>query len=184
MNRLLKGAIAGAAGVALLLGGAGTFALWNSTATVAGGTIVAGELKVTPDATVGAWTHGGVSIDMGTYRIVPGDVLVYTKDLAVTATGDNLNATLGLGAASITASSSAIPSVQAANDALAGYLNANAVVAATGAKITGSAPTYSLGRGPSTVTVTVTITFPSAAANDAALGSVNLNNLTVTLNQV
>ena len=36
MNKLVKGSIAGAAGIALLLGGAGTFALWNADATRCG----------------------------------------------------------------------------------------------------------------------------------------------------
>ena len=35
MNKLVKGSIAGAAGIALLLGGAGTLALWNADAYIA-----------------------------------------------------------------------------------------------------------------------------------------------------
>ena len=46
MNKLLKGSIAGAAGIALLLGGAGTFALWNDTAAASGGTVQSGNLSV------------------------------------------------------------------------------------------------------------------------------------------
>ena len=46
MNKLTKGAIATAAGIALLLGGAGTFALWNGQTTIAGGTISTGTLAI------------------------------------------------------------------------------------------------------------------------------------------
>src|ERR1700710_1730368 len=44
MNKLVKGAVAGAVGVTLLLGGAGTFALWNSTIGVSTGSISTGNL--------------------------------------------------------------------------------------------------------------------------------------------
>ncbi|MCY7403243.1 MAG: hypothetical protein LH475_01185 [Cryobacterium sp.] len=37
MNKLIVGAIAGTAGLTLLPGDAGTFALWNSAAAVTGG---------------------------------------------------------------------------------------------------------------------------------------------------
>ena len=45
MNKTFSGSIAGAAGIALLLGGAGTFAQWNSSAAVAGTSITAGVLN-------------------------------------------------------------------------------------------------------------------------------------------
>ena len=44
MNKLVKGAVAGAAGIALLLGGAGTFALWNASTNVSTGSISTGTL--------------------------------------------------------------------------------------------------------------------------------------------
>lgn len=187
MNKLLKGAIAGAAGVALLLGGAGTFALWNSSASVTGGNIVGGNLLVADSGTAGAWTANGAAITLAAFKAAPGDVLRFTKTVNVTASGNNLVATLGLGTASITGSTGA-----AADSALAGYLNANTVLAATGTAITGTGPTYTVTPGTagitsSPVTVTATITFPKSATagaeNTAALGSVNLNNLTVTLSQ-
>jgi alternate signal-mediated exported protein len=189
MNKLLKGAIAGAAGVALLLGGAGTFALWNSSATVTGGKVVAGNLLVTADSSTGTWTANNVSIDIATFKAVPGDVLKFTKIVNVTASGDKLVATLGLGTASITGST---PNATA-DTALATYLNANTVLAATGAAITGAGPSYTVTPGTagitaSPVTVTATITFPKNAVaafeNNTKLGSVNLADLTVTLTQV
>jgi len=187
MNKLLTGAIAGAAGVALLLGGAGTFALWNSSASVTGGNIVAGNLLVSDPGTAAAWTANGTAITLASFKAVPGDVLKFTKTVNVTASGDNLVATLGLGTASITGATAG-----AADTALAGYLTANTVLAATGTAITGAGPTYTVtpgttGISSSPVVVTATITFPKSLTagfeNSAKLGSVNLNNLTVTLTQ-
>ena len=55
MNKIIKGSIAGAAGIALLLGGAGTFALWNDSTSVQGGKIKAGNLALVNQT--GAWTE-------------------------------------------------------------------------------------------------------------------------------
>jgi len=190
MNKLVKGAIAGAAGIALLLGGAGTFALWNASSTVSGGTIVAGNLVVADSGTPGTWTvnNGVTPIVIGSYRAVPGDVLKFTKTVNVTATGDNLVATLGLGTASITPTTAG----KQVDIALAGYLGSNAVLTATGNSITASGSTYTVTAGAAgivaqPVVVTATLTFPKSATagleNDAELGSVKLNDLTVTLTQ-
>lgn len=186
MNKLTKAAIAGAAGIALLLGGAGTFAFWNSSAAVSGGTITAGDLKVVNDGPAGVWKdQANNTIDIGTYKIVPGDVLTYTDDLTVTAVGGHLTATLGFGAQSITAASSA-----AADVALAGELTDTAVLTASGAGITGTGPTYTINASTapvsSVVTVVVTLTFPQGTAgqyNDAKTGAVNLSDFNVTLTQ-
>lgn len=46
MNKATKGAVAaGAAGI-LLLGGAGTFALWEDNASITGGTVSTGHLDL------------------------------------------------------------------------------------------------------------------------------------------
>ncbi len=186
MNKLLTGAIAGAAGVALLLGGAGTFALWNSSASVAGGNIVAGNLLVADTGTAGTWTANGTAVTLSSFKAVPGDVLSYTKTIAVTATGNNLVATLGLGTSSITPTSAS-----AADTALAAYLTKSAVLSATGTGIAASGANYTITAGTAgvsqNVTVTATITFPKNAAagfeNNTKLGSVSLDNLTVSLTQ-
>lgn len=194
MNKLAKGAIAGAAGVALLLGGAGTFAFWNSTADIAGGTITAGDLLVEQDGTAGVWVNQlGTVIDIADYRIVPGDTLTFTDDVLVTAVGDTLEATLGLGGGSIASDGTA------AGDALAARLTAGAVVTATGPGITAAAApnTYDIvaadGTGGSIVdqevTLAVTITFPFAGDpatqdNPAKNGVVSLAGMNITLTQV
>ncbi|MET0673900.1 MAG: alternate-type signal peptide domain-containing protein [Microbacterium pygmaeum] len=185
MNKLAKGAIAGAAGLVLLLGGAGTFAFWNASAGISGGTIVAGNLNVVNDGTAGAWVdQSGNPIDIATYKIVPGDVLTYTDDLTVVAVGDNLVASLSLSDQSIAASSAAPADVK-----LAQYLTESAELTASGAGISGTGP-YTITAGTagvnSTVTVEVTITFPAGAAgeyNDAKLGSVSLSGMNVVLTQ-
>jgi alternate signal-mediated exported protein len=105
MNKIIKGSIAGAAGIALLLGGAGTFALWNESTTVSASTITSGTMRLT--ATTGSWynvTKSQAIADPTTFRVVPGDVLEYRTTLSVTATGDDLKATLSYDPAAAMAS--------------------------------------------------------------------------------
>lgn len=187
MNKLAKGSIAGAAGIALLLGGAGTFALWNSSATVSGGTITAGDLLVENTDGLGTWAdQNGAITTIADYRIVPGDTLTYTDTLQVTATGDNLVATLDLGDGSI----APLVAGDAEDVALTGFLTEGAVLTASGTGISGTGP-YTVTPGEAgvsePVTVTVTLQFPSSATpgfeNAAKLGAVSLSDLTVTLTQ-
>lgn len=189
MNKLTKAAIAGAAGIALLLGGAGTFAVWNSQATIAGGQITAGNLTVAT-TNAGVWKdQNGATINLATYRIVPGDTLTYTQDITINATGQNLTAALALGAGSIAPATSG----DTEDVALASALSGSAVLSmnlVTG--ITGSGSSYTIDAAtlssPALTTVTATITFPkdvaTVGANNAAkLGVVNLAGMNVTLTQ-
>ncbi|MFC5929347.1 alternate-type signal peptide domain-containing protein [Cryobacterium melibiosiphilum] len=190
MNTLLKGSIAGVAGIALLLGGAGTFALWNSSATVDGGTIVAGELDVEA-AAAGVWTVNGAATmaTLDDFVAVPGDTMVFTQTLNITASGDNLVATLELDPASIGASTVG----NDADDALALYLQKGAVLAAdgTGIGVVSADNVTTITAGATGVTeavdVTVTIDFPQNAVagfeNDTMLGSVDLSDMALTLTQ-
>ncbi|WP_105035347.1 alternate-type signal peptide domain-containing protein [Cryobacterium aureum] len=188
MNKLLVSAIAGAAGLTLLLGGAGTFALWNSSASIAGGTIAAGTLTVADSATAGVWKSGATVITLSNYRIVPGDVLTYTKTVDIVASGDNLVATAVLDPATVVPTNAAAP----IDVKLAGYITKSATLSITGAGITGTSPNLTItptatGGAARTATVIVTLTFPKTATagaeNDAKLGSVNLGALAVTLTQ-
>src|SRR6187402_2589102 len=103
MNKLTKGTIVGAAGIALLLGGAGTFALWSDSASVDGGTVTSGTLSFN-DVRPGVWkdispdVNGGAGVDINpaTFLTVPGDVLAYTSDVVVNATGTHLLANFGV----------------------------------------------------------------------------------------
>jgi alternate signal-mediated exported protein len=204
MNKLTKAAIATAVGAALLIGGTGTFAYWNAQTGVAGGNIVAGQLSIADVApTAGAWTvqkNGtgtATAVTLSSFRASPGDVLTYTKNVTVTATGDNLTATLSLAANSITANSTSVP----ADVALAGYLTKTATIAITSAlpsTITvGAGNTYVLTPGTTGIvaqplTVSAVITFPKnvnpgttngTQENPSMTGSVNLTGLAINLNQ-
>lgn len=189
MKKIVKATIAAAAGATLLLGGAGTFATWNASATTQGTSISSGNLVVEDSGAAGVWTANGSStpISLAGYTIAPGDTLTYTKTMSIAAEGDNISATLGLTPASIAAADA----TNANDQALAGYLSANAVLTATGTGITGAGPTFTVTPGAAgiaqNVTVSVTITFPygdTAGGNNAAMsGMVNLSDLTVTLTQ-
>lgn len=94
MNKMAKGAIATAAGVVLLIGGGGTLAVWNVEQNAKAGQIAAGDLNLV--AGIGQWSVEGETgtIDISTYRTVPGDTLTYTQDVDITLEGDNLEAEL------------------------------------------------------------------------------------------
>ena len=198
MNKLVKGAVATAVGAALLMGGAGTFAYWNDSVGVNGGTIVAGNLAVA-DATPtdGVWTvqkdgtgTAATVANIASFVASPGDKFTYTKTVKITATGNNLVATLALTPGSI----AAVTPATAANTALASYLTSTSTIAATGTGISAGtvAGTYNVTAGAAgvtsrDVTVTVVINFPKSTTagfeNNTKLGSVNLSGLAVTLNQ-
>ena len=198
MKKLVKGAIATAVGSALLMGGAGTFAYWNDSVGITGGTIVAGNLAVA-DATPtdGVWTvqKDGTGTattvpNIASFVASPGDKFTYTKTVKITATGNNLVATLALTPGSIVAATPA----SAANTALASYLTSTSTIAATGTGVSAGtvAGTYNVTAGTAgvsarDVTVSVVVTFPKSTTagfeNNTKLGSVNLSGLAVTLNQ-
>lgn len=99
MNKLVKGAIATGVGVILLVGGGGTLATWNQTQSASMGSVVSGDLNLEVNTATdkGHWTNAsGSTINVATYKVVPGDVLTYTQDLKVTLTGDQMRARLSL----------------------------------------------------------------------------------------
>lgn len=91
-STIIKGSAAIALGAALLLGGGGTLANWNASATATPGTIVAGDLNVENNV-AGKWTdRAGNPVTISTYTVVPGDKLTYSQDLVVTLKGDKMAA--------------------------------------------------------------------------------------------
>jgi alternate signal-mediated exported protein len=170
MNKLVKAAVAGAAGIALLMGGAGTFALWNSSATVSAGTITAGTLSLTANSD-GVWKNGSTTIDPATYKIIPGTTLVYTQTLTVNATGDGLTA--GLTYSGMTGSGTLDSSV-----------TKTLAVTSTSPNVTvsGNNVTVVSAATPATVKVTFTVSLPSSATTGQG-GTLNLSALTFTLAQ-
>ncbi|HNP14842.1 MAG: alternate-type signal peptide domain-containing protein [Cryobacterium sp.] len=177
MNKLTKSAIAGAAGIALLLGGAGSLAYWNDSASLTGGTITAGELTITANGT-GTWKDSNdTTISLASFHAVPGDVLTYTANFDVSAVGDNLSATVALTGDSIAAASAAGADVK-----LASLLTKSAVLKVNGVATT----TVSPAAGTQTITVSVSITWPNGTTADdnaAMNGAVDLSNMTITLTQ-
>lgn len=182
MNRKTKGAIAAGAAVVLLLGGAGSYALWSDNSTVNGGTITAGTLKLNPGA-AGAWTDhsttmiGGTPVDPSTQPIVPGDIWEYDATYTISATGKNMKAQLTPTPGSIT-----IPA--AFNDPACG---GSCVTVSSTTSVNGG-PAAS---GPVTVNnndsvaVKVTVNFNTATPNQVGqTGTVSVSNMTIQLNQV
>jgi alternate signal-mediated exported protein len=166
MNKLVKGSIAGAAGIALLLGGAGTFALWNSTATVNAQTITAGSLSLVANHD-GVWKQGTATITPATYKIVPGTTLEFTQTLTVTAVGDGLKANL--------THSGLTPA-----GGLSNLTKETLSVTSSAATIDGN--TMKFNAGTSTVNVKVTVEFP-ADSTGGQTESLNLSAITFTLTQ-
>ncbi|GEP47403.1 alternate-type signal peptide domain-containing protein [Microbacterium saccharophilum] len=188
MNKIAKASIATAAGVALLLGGAGTFATWNASAAEAGSsTIVAGNLVVEDTKVAGTWTANGSPITIATYAVSPGDVLTYTKTMKIKADGDSLQAIPALTGGSIVAANP----TNAADQALAASLLKTATLTASGTGIVQTGDTFTVVPGAGTTdqiaTITATITFPKSAtagAENASMnGAVNLTGFTVSLTQ-
>ena len=171
MNKLTKGTIAGAAGVLLLLGGAGTFALWNDSANINGGTISSGELSF-DSTTPGVWedvsydTLPPVVIDPATFLMVPGDTVEYAQDVTLNATGDNLLANFGY-----TSTGSTIPT---------GFTVAVTVEDSLGVPVTGPIPVVD----GATYSVAITVDLPLAADNTTQLQDVILSNIQLTVTQV
>lgn len=93
MKTWTKGAAAGASAL-VLLGGAGSLAYWNGSGSVDGGTITAGRLTLT-EFRPGAWTLNGAPVaDVSVVRVVPGDTLLFTGSWTISATGDDLEASV------------------------------------------------------------------------------------------
>jgi alternate signal-mediated exported protein len=184
MNKLTKGAIAAAAGVILLMGGAGTLASWNSSSAAGTSqTVTAGQLALTSTGT-GTWKNAaGTTITPSTYRIVPGDTLTYTQTYNVAASGDNLFFTVAAtpGVVSNAAGAANLALSQQVTSAASYSVTGNGITPAT------SANTYKVGAGTtaSTVVVTMTLAFPygSTVDNSAQLGVIALGAGAITLTQ-
>lgn len=93
-KKMTKGTVAIAAGVTLLLGGAGTYALWETSQPL-DGSVAVGDLDL--ELGEGTWTLNGAPVpDVERVRIVPGDEVSLDQDLTVTAIGDDLLAQLSV----------------------------------------------------------------------------------------
>ena len=174
MNKLVKGAAAGATGVVLLMGGFGTFAVWQNSSTLDAGKISSGALTID---SVGAptWKDSGGNTWAATDLMVPGDSVTETVPLAVTATGKNLKAELSMtgldnkfGALSITLSYAGKSTTVTGNGPVAlDYSGATDVAALDGA--TQATLTFSLAD---------TVTGDQSKTADLSAVTVHLDQLT------
>jgi len=99
MQKRTKAGLAAGGAAVLLMGGLGTAALWSDSETAGAGTISTGTLDIkadTADAWVETSTGSDQAFDLGTDRIVPGDVLESAQTFTVDAAGKNLLAALSV----------------------------------------------------------------------------------------
>jgi alternate signal-mediated exported protein len=95
MNTMIKGAIAGATGIALLLGGFGTYAVWSDSENLAENGVQSGQLNI--DTTPGVYddANSGAADDWSVDdEMVPGDKVTYTQVFTVKGDGKNLAGTI------------------------------------------------------------------------------------------
>lgn len=177
MKKVAKAAIAAGAAGALMLGGAGTLALWTSDTDVDAGSVSTGHLTMQP-AAAGVWADASAdaastAFNPATDHLVPGDVVTFKQDVTIGADGKNLKGTL-------TETGLAGGTVLPADVSVAVAVDKSAVGVSqdsgTGVITFGAAAEY-------TVPVTVTITFAESAAGSMD-APIDLGALTLTLNQV
>ncbi len=179
LHKIVTGVIAGTTGIALLLGGAGTFALWNAEASTQGGTVASGTLSLRA-VDDGRWTDvtNGRSavIRPADVRMVPGNTYRFRQTLQVEATGDDM-------AAALTYQPQSITGDRALVDATERTLS---VTSDSGA-VTQSAPgSNTFDVSPSDATTTVEVLFTIALPESAETGqdgTVDVSGLTFTLQQ-
>jgi len=178
----VKGTVAAAAGVAVLLGGMGTFALWNQSGSIGvAEQVQTGHLTATfPDSMT--WkdvTPGGDpahEVDVAAFRMVPGDVLEGTATVEYSVEGENITVT---------------PTVTGANGSAATWLTDNKLTVTTTLVDAGGNPVTSANvlkdGAEGTWTAKVTIAYDQSGANgvgNANMGAtIDLDDVTVALNQ-
>ncbi|WP_394941399.1 alternate-type signal peptide domain-containing protein [Psychromicrobium sp. YIM B11713] len=187
MNKVAKaGVAAGIAGL-LLLGGAGTYALWQDSKTVDAGTVQTGQLKLTLGA-AGTWKDissdvtGAPAIDPAAFKLVPGDTIRFSQGLTILADGKNLKGQLTIDQSSINA---AIPA------AWQPYVTVSVAPANLPAGVTNTAGVLSFtAPGSYTFDVGITVAFAkgtnASGTDDETIEnqSANLNGLALKLEQV
>jgi len=96
MKKSTKGTLAAAAGAVLLLGGTGSLAYWNASATVNGGAITTGSLTLGAGSCGANWVYSnGTAAGQTVVKVVPGDAITKSCTFVVGASGDHLSASLG-----------------------------------------------------------------------------------------
>ncbi|MEJ9078037.1 MULTISPECIES: alternate-type signal peptide domain-containing protein [Gordonia] len=183
MNRKTKGALAIGAGVIILLGGAGSLALWGDEAPVGGSDVTTGDLDLSCGA-AGAWTDisadipGNPSAVPAGALMVPGDVWEYKNDCTVVAKGKNMHAQLSV-------DNSSVPGSTITDPACGGscVTFANTVAIGTGGAVT-TPPPITVNDGD-TLHVSVKVTFNAATPNRVGVNTaLNVSGMLIKLDQV
>jgi alternate signal-mediated exported protein len=177
MRKSTKGALAAGAAGALLLGGAGSLAYWQSTQTITGGDINSGHLALVTDVTntgCAGWrldTAGGSTSYNDGDPLVPGDVLTNVCTYTISASGNHLRATVGVDA----------PNFSGTDGDFGGALSADV----SNVKVNGiSATSLTSADDGDALTATITVTFDSTAGNSTEDLATVLDDLTLTADQV
>jgi len=174
-KKMTKGTIAITAGVVLLLGGAGTYALWEVNQSL-DGTVQSGDLNL--ELGNAEWTLNDQPVgDVAEIRIVPGDTLALAQPLTITAIGDDLAAQLAVDASEISG-----------DPALAEQLEVSLALPDTAWAQLVSADTYTITSADEAyepVTAVVTIVFDEDTGGRIATNSeVDLTSVSFSLHQV
>ncbi|WP_133162868.1 alternate-type signal peptide domain-containing protein [Arthrobacter glacialis] len=185
MKKVMKAAVAAGAAGALMLGGAGTFALWNATDDLDdAGTVTTGHLTMTTVPASGAWEDISVpatpvAFDAISETIVPGDTVKFTQNVTISAEGKNLSGELVIGN-----TAAAIPAD------LAGHVTVAVAATTSGPNISVVGNTITFSKpGTYTVPVTITVAFAKGNLTDAKTPAVTMDEaidlpaLSLTLNQ-
>jgi len=91
-NKMIKGSVAGATGIVLLMGGFGTYAVWSDSRDLQTNGVQSGDLTI--GTTVGVYDDanqiGAGDWNGATDQMVPGDKVTYTQVFDITGNGRNL----------------------------------------------------------------------------------------------
>ena len=182
MHKSTKGALAAITGGVLLLGGAGSLAYWNASATVNGGAITTGSLTLGAGSCGANWVYaGGSAAGQTVVKVVPGDSITKSCTFTVGASGDHLSATLGAPATTTYTKSP----TSATSDSLAVATTYTIDRTPVATLVNGDALT-SADNGK-TLTAKFVVTMPygstSVNTNDTQNLTATLNALTVSLTQ-
>lgn len=177
-RRLTKGVIAGAAGLALLVGG-GTFALWFDNEEIPGGDINSGQLDIALGA-AGVWraddcVTGDVIPSISAYLISPNDVVCFAQPMDVIVNGADISATFSVDTSAIDGDPALIGAV-----AIAGSLTPETGFTSAGTNTWTVAPSAT----PRTLTANVVFTFDGLTTEQVAqLENIDLSTIAFSLDQ-
>jgi alternate signal-mediated exported protein len=170
----------GAAAI-LLLSGAGTLAFWTDSSALDGGSIASGELALSDATCDPGWIYavGNAQAGAAVTEIVPGDTIAKQCTFTITASGDNLSATLTTPTTTTVDVTSTPAPTTLQLDVSAAYVDQDG--AALPATVTAA-------NDGDTVTATLAVAFPFGTettinANDTQNLAATLDAITVTLVQ-